>query len=328
MNFTTDTWDSLSMFYSASTTQNYLHTYYMKDSITDSKMKSFQNAPVFIHYLKSADIYYKEAKSVSLEIKPVLLFYGYIQLIKACLLSLDPNYPSSSTLLAHGVTTRKRKKQQYEFLKDEIKIQRNGLFSYMSSKMFHVKHLDGEKVVMRDLFFCLPELTDQFKYFFHSNCCLLKKHSNTQYSTTSKYLDDYHMPAERLASYLNSHFNISIACQEDKEQLIFRFNEPVTINYHQPFHFDSELQQYTIINKQETLAFKLNEMLIHYLVLYNLSMIARYETEWWMDLTSTTPNEDYPFIKKFINVTLDKGPLLIKEWLFGERDFLYKYENK
>ncbi len=326
MNFTTNTWDSLSMFYSASTTQNYLHTYYMRDSLPDSKIKSFQNAPVFIHYLKSAEIYYKEANLVSLEIQPVLLFYGYIQLIKACLLSLDPYYPSSSTLLAHGVTTRKRKKQQYEFLQDEIKIQRNGLFSYMSSKMFHVKHLDGEKLLMKDLFFCLPELAEQFQYFFQSNCYLLHKHSNVQYSTIGKCLDDYHMPAERLASYLNSHFHISIACKEEREHLIFQLDEPLTTNYHQPFHFDSGLKQFTIINKQDTLPFKLNEMLVHYLLLYNLSMIARYETEWWMDLTSTTPNEDYPFIKKFINVTLNKGPLLIKEWLFGERDYLYRHK--
>ena len=325
MNFTTNTWDSLSMFYSASTTQNYLHSYYMRESVTDGKMKSFENAPVFIHYLKSAEIYYKEAQFVSLQIQPVLLFYGYIQLIKACLLSLDPYYPSSSILLAHGVTTRKRKKQQYEFLKDEIKVQRNGLFSYMSSKMFHVKQLEGEKILMRDLFFCLPELAEQFQYFFHSNRCLLQKHSNTHYSTTSKCLDIYHMSAERLTSYLNSYFRTSIACQEEREQLTFQFSDPLTTNYHQPFHYDSELKQFSIINKQETLPFKLNEMLIHYLLLYNLSMIARYETEWWMDLTSTTPNEDYPFIKKFINVTLIKGPLLIKEWLLGERDFLYMY---
>lgn len=327
MNFTSNTWDSLSMFYSVTTTQNYLHTHYTKDSIIESKRKSFENAPVFIHYLKSAEIYYKEANSISLEVQPVLLFYGYIQLIKACLLSIDPSYPSSATLLAHGVTTRKRKKQQYEFLKDEIKVQRNGLFSYMSSKMFHVKQLDGEKMVMRDLLFCIPELAEQFHYFFHNNCCLLQKHSDTQYATAGKYLDQYHMTAERLASYLNHHFHLGLACHEEREQLIFHFDDPLTINYHQPFLFDSERQQFAIINKQETLPFKLNEMLIHYLLLYNLSMIARYETEWWMDLTSTTPNEDYPFIKKFLSITLHKGPLLIKEWLFRERDFLYRYRQ-
>ena len=62
-------------------------------------------------------------------IQPILLFYGFVHLIKACLLQQDPCYPENTSVFAHGVTTRKRKKQQYEFLKDEVKFQKNGLFS-------------------------------------------------------------------------------------------------------------------------------------------------------------------------------------------------------
>lgn len=326
MHFTTNTWDSLSIFYSASTTQNYLYSYYTKESVTDCKTRSSENAPAFMHYLKSAEMYYRESTRVTFEIQPVLLFYGYIQLIKACLLSLDPFYPSSSSLLAHGVTTRKRKKQQYEFLKDEVKIQRNGLFPYMSTKMFHVKHLEGEKVVIKDLLFCLPELTEQFRYFFRNNSFTLQKQECGNYITDSKCLDEFHMPAERLASYLNTKSISSVSCKENKAQLFLQFSKPLTLNYHQPFHFDYERNQFALINKQDTMPFTLNEMLIHYLLLYNLSMIARYETEWWMDLNANMPNEDYPFIKRFLNVTRQKGPLLIKEWLFGERDILYRKE--
>ncbi len=54
----------------------------------------------------------------------MLLFYGMSQLFKACLLTIDPNYPESTTVLAHGVTTRKRKKQGYQFLEDEVKVQK------------------------------------------------------------------------------------------------------------------------------------------------------------------------------------------------------------
>ena len=44
----------------------------------------------------------------------------------------------------------------------------------------------------------------------------------------------------------------------------------------------------------------LPELISHYLVLYNLSMIARYETEWWSELLKTTPNDDYPTIIQFL----------------------------
>lgn len=324
MNFTTNTWDSLSIFYSASTTKKYLYRYYTKEAISDSKLKSFENAPIFIHYLKSAETYYKEAVKVPFEIQPVLLFYGYIQLIKACLLSIDPYYPSSATLLAHGVTTRKKKKQQFQFLKDEVKIQRNGLFSHMSSKMFHVERLENEKVIMEDLLYCLPELSEQFQFFSVNNCFKLHQQNDNQYITDYQCLDNYHLTADRLASYLSTaRSSLKLTCQEQGKQLLFQFEKPLSMNYHQPFHFNSEHNHFALIGKMNSLPFSLNEILIHYLLLYNLSMIARYETDWWMDLIASTPNEDYPLIKRFLNITLYKAPLLIKEWLFNDRDLLY-----
>ena len=50
-------------------------------------------------------------------------------------------------------------------------------------------------------------------------------------------------------------------------------------------------------------------------ILYNLSMIARYETEWWMELLKNRTTEDYPFILAFITLTTEKGPSLLGELL-------------
>ena len=62
-------------------------------------------------------------------------------------------------------------------------------------------------------------------------------------------------------------------------------------------------------------ASSLPEVLIHYAILYNLSMIARYETEWWMELLKNRTTEDYPFILAFITLTTEKGPSLLGELL-------------
>ena len=96
--------------------------------------------------MEHAQIYYKQAADSPLLIQPILLFYGFVHLIKACLLTIDPNYPENTSVLAHGVSTRKRKKQQYEFLKDEVKFQKNGLFPCMLENMFNIKHLEGDKI--------------------------------------------------------------------------------------------------------------------------------------------------------------------------------------
>ena len=84
--------------------------------------------------------------------------------MKASLLTLDPNYPESTSLLAHGVTTRKRKKQQYEFLKDETKIQKNGLLPCIAEKLFQIKQLEGEKFTMETLIREIPEMQTSFSF--------------------------------------------------------------------------------------------------------------------------------------------------------------------
>ncbi len=43
----------------------------------------------------------------------------------------------------------------------------------------------------------------------------------------------------------------------------------------------------------------IHEIVAHYLLLYNLSMICRYETEWWYDLLHSYSNDAYPFIVQF-----------------------------
>ena len=45
----------------------------------------------------------------------------------------------------------------------------------------------------------------------------------------------------------------------------------------------------------------LPELLIHYLLLYNLSMISRYETDWWYDLLAVIVLK---IIHLFINLSI------------------------
>ncbi|WP_326850925.1 YaaC family protein, partial [Bacillus haynesii] len=102
-------------------------------------------------FLKHAEAFYKQAKIATLEIKPILLFYGMAQLLKACLLTTDPSYPSHTSVLAHGVTTRKRKKQNYRFYEDEVKIQRNGLCMHVIRSLFQLSGLEDERFNMKQL---------------------------------------------------------------------------------------------------------------------------------------------------------------------------------
>ncbi|WP_019244548.1 MULTISPECIES: YaaC family protein [Bacillus] len=321
MNFSDQIWRTFLLFSSASTTQKYLQKCYQHLSIEESKKYSFQNCNTFIYYLQYAHTFYTQANNSPLTLRPILQFYGYTNLLKACLLTIDPFYPSTTTLLAHGVTTRKKKKQHYRFMKDEIKIQKNGLFTYFGEKVFHVKHLDGEKLTMESLLSQIPELIDERNYFNLNNSFKLTKIDDLTYACTNQILDSFHFTPERFSLYLKKACSLSINIQEKKHHLIFQLEMPFTYNYHYPFMYNIQDHHFYFPRNKDNYYPQLREMMIHYLLLYNLSMVARYETEWWLDLTKNTPNEDYPLIQAFLNTTQSKCPFLISKWLLEERNY-------
>ncbi|WP_409303576.1 YaaC family protein [Peribacillus sp. SCS-155] len=318
MNSYYDIWNQYIYFFSASSTQEYLKKCYRKAKITDGDIKSFENSYTFQYYLEHAKTFYTQAISSPLSIQPILVFYGFIQLLKACLLTLDPNYPESTAVLAHGVTTRKRKKQQYEFFTDEVKVQKNGLFTHMAEKMFNIKHLEGEKFSMGQLLQQIPELNDAFLFLMSQKTFEKMEGKESNYKINLDILNKYHMTKDRLGDFLQSKTALSLNLQE-KEFLEIDTSVPITYNNHSPFHYCLGNKQFVISLIKDSTCYVFPELLTHYLILYNLGMISRYETEWWSELLKTTPNDDYPYICHFMQATLIKGPFLIYQWLTKER---------
>ncbi|WP_240338530.1 YaaC family protein [Peribacillus alkalitolerans] len=303
------------MFYSTASVQSFLKKNYMKLNIEDPDVKSFDNCYPFIYYLEQAQTYYKQANHSPVSIKPILLFYGFVQLLKACVLTVNPYYPESSVVLSHGVTTRKRKKQQYEFLKDEIKIQKNGLFTQVSEKMFHMKHLEGERITMQDLLIQLPELNQSFLFLTGRKTFQTLKNEDNNFSFPTSLLTRFYMSEERFIEYLKTKTKALFIPVISGEKLSVFQSDTITCNQPGPIKFHLPEKQFQFFLEKDLLATDFPELLIHYLLLYNLSMIARYEIEWWYELLKNLDSNDYPFILQFLSSTEEKGPYLIKEWL-------------
>lgn len=306
-------WKSYSFLFSAENTQVFLKNKYIKQQIENPEQKAFENCYAFIYYLEHGQVYYKQAVNSPLIIKPILLFYGLVHLIKACILTINPLYPENTSVLAHGVTTRKRKKQNYQFFHDEIKFQKNGLFPYMSETLFHMEQLEGDKMSMGDLFKMLPELDDLFSRLEGVKNFVKIETTNDLFIISEKFLDHFHMSENRFKDYLNGKFKNQFLFSD--EGLAFSlgdspFQRPSPLK----FHLEESFFAFPIHKHQ---FFHLPELLVHYLLLYNLSMIARYETEWWGELTKMMPTKDYPFINAFLELTVEKGPFLTYQYLVG-----------
>ncbi|WP_062051954.1 YaaC family protein [Bacillus sp. JCM 19034] len=314
-----NTLDSFLPYYSVSYTRNYLTKTYERFHITQAKTKSYHACYSFIYHLKHGQLYFKQASQSPTELKPILLFYGFIQLLKACVLAVDPSYPANSQVLAHGVTTRKRKKSGYQFLDDEVKIQKNGLFSHFLDKMFHVKQLEAEKFQMRVLLEQLGDMHDLFLQI-NSTAISFQARKTTNYlQLPSELLDSYHMTISRfelfLESFKTSGYSTINTIEEENNQLQITLTREPSIQYAAPWLYDQRGNMYLLKKHRRDGYRYLPELAIHYLLLYNLSMICRYEAEWWGDVIHTFDGVDLPFILKYLTLAERKIPFLIAHYL-------------
>jgi hypothetical protein len=312
MNDMNNIWGQFNTFFSSETTQSYLQQCYKGLDINDPNKKSFANCYPFIYYLEHAKNYYMLSAQSPLPIKPTLLFYGMTQLMKACLLTVDPSYPESTAVLAHGVTTRKRKKQQYEFLSDEVKTQKNGLFTHTAEKLFGLTCTEGEKYNMEELLATIPELLSLFIINKRKKGVQEIQMDNNKLYIPMHLLDHYHMTSNRFKTYFLSLTN-QVEVVND-EMLTFRLIEPLKPYNCYPFAYDSNKKNFFLLLRNEKTLF-FPEILVHYLLLYNLSIIARYETEWWYHLLHQYETIDFPFITQFLSISTTKIPLLVYEFL-------------
>ncbi len=309
-------WKSFRIFYSTSHTQNFLKNKYK--NIAQSEKFSFQNSCSFIYYLDHAKKYYDQATIAPYELQPVLLFYGMVQLMKAAILTVDPSYPETTQVLAHGVSTRKRKKIHYEFLFDEVKIQKHGLITHFAEKIFNLCQLEGEKFKMVDLLKRVPELHTSFFYLYNETLSYpIFNENQLIYSIDSNILDQVNLSANAFTNYLKEHASFTIEnCHEEKKKLFLTLRKQPEALFCSPLQYDLAKQQFSLPTQRGFYSF-FPELLVHYLLLYNLSMVCRYETEWWGELFHQYPSNDLPFIIEFLEVTKQKVPYYIS-LLFNE----------
>ncbi|NEU32667.1 hypothetical protein GN156_18265 [bacterium LRH843] len=306
-------------FYSASYTRKYLTNAYEQKNILQPKSRSYQVSYSFMYHLQHGQLYFEQAMNSPVELKPILLFYGLVQLIKGCILTIDPDYPENSQVLAHGVTTRKRKKANYRFLDDEVKTQTNGLFPHFLDKMFHVKQLSGEKYQMLTL---LRHVADMHPLFVKIQGHKLSYKGQIEYGNLifpAEVLDSYHMTPNRFEQYLETfkyseYANKERIIEQNKQILIPLSGKPSSL-FAPPWLFNQEGIIHLLNNKEETAACLLPELAIHYLLLYNLSMISRYEAEWWGELLHTFDGMDLPFVLHYLKLAEEKVPKMISTFL-------------
>ncbi|MFD2616590.1 YaaC family protein [Terrilactibacillus laevilacticus] len=302
-------------FESTSYCQSYLKSFYEKHSVDEAISLSYKNGLSFSYYVQHSQIYYRQALKAPYEIKPMLIYYGMIQLLKACLIRNNPYYPENSNDLAHGLSTRKRKKQNYVFLQDSVRIQQHGLFSLILGRMFHMKQITGQSFTMLSLIKMIPEMGHLYTRLTHSpfHYPLFPK-SEKEFEVSKNIIDDLCISKSRLSRIL-SHHDIILAEEMSDDVFVLTLKRPVPFFNPQPLQMKQDQQLF--ISNQRDYPSQIPELLAHYLILYNLSMICRYETDWWYDLLYQRDSNDISYIKGFLDITINKVPAIISDYLMN-----------
>ncbi len=310
-------WDEFTYISSAETSQTFLLSKYEGKLIENPKTKSFDNCYPFIYYLEQGKSFFNQVSQSPINIKPILLFYGFVFLIKACILTVEPEYPTSTSVLAHGVSTRKKKKANFQYLMDEVKIQKNGLFPHFSSLLFNMQNLEGEKITIKRLFMEVPEMAPFLNKWEKQKVRISLLKEEEKWRIPDDILDCYKMTKERFSKYILDKTKRKTIVDIDQNRLYVIFPEKPRSKEFIPFRYNLQDQSYSISIIKDDVSF-FYEMMIHYLILYHLSMIARYEVEWWAELINQRHGIEYPLIIHYLNIVEKKAPFLISQYLFTE----------
>ncbi|MFP7493233.1 YaaC family protein [Terribacillus saccharophilus] len=287
---------------------SFLQASYRYLGIPDAETRSYQNISAFSAYLGHGKSYYSYGKIAPLLMKPVLLFYGMTHFMKASLLLIRPMYPESTTDLAHGLSTRKRKKRDYQFSLDEVLLQQRGLFPYFARYVCKRDLPTIKKVSMGDMFSLIPELQDLLSLQQEKQGLAKASQMHKTIILPDSLLDSFQYTKRRFLEYLDSFpFHIT-----ESEKLTLQ--QPDSLwQASGPLFCDPSANQYYFVQQSYLSSF--HESMAHYILLYNLSMICRYEAEWWSDLLHINRRSEYPLIVRFLEVTADKFPQLMGSFM-------------
>jgi hypothetical protein len=265
---------------------------------------SFQQSGRFSYTWRQARAFYEAAFQCELLVRPTLLFYGCTHLLKGYLITRDPYYPRTSRMLQHGVTTRKMKKNPYHLLADEIRPQKEGFFPHLAKIIGDFPMQDRYSV--SQLFSYVPELREECKMALGDSVwqpVICQDQSWLAFPSVTQgtlgfsietFLDYLNrlapsgirfFPAEGSSAAVHKRVRISIANGSLLDQ--------------HPLFAEGESELYFWSGEEP---FPLPKWAVHYMLLYMLSMLSRYETESWGELVLSHTLSEVYLVNRFLDI--------------------------
>jgi YaaC-like Protein len=333
-------WNTLQYLETEPTARKFLSQCYAKKELDQSDRLAFQQSTRFLYLWKQARLFYHTAATADLSIQPLLLFYGCTHLLKGMLITQDPDYPQNSRVLQHGVTTRKVKRNAYVLVEDEIRPQKEGFFSHLA-RSFHLTPL-RDRYLVHDLFVSLAEMSPVYAAIAGNSPLWIRlplSPSIRENPSSSTLHDDWYRVTFPV------HAEGSLAYSPDTLKQYVQRLTPSTLSL-DAMHWHTEskrqlvLSQFALSQLEQHPLFYLHDRTLyfwngsvealplpqwasHFLLLYLLGMLCRYETEWWGELTLSHDMAERFLVDRFLTHHIAAFPSMILKQIqvYNQVDF-------
>ncbi|MGZ4032608.1 MAG: YaaC family protein [Tumebacillaceae bacterium] len=332
-------WDTFVYFENEQTSSEFLKSRYEQQGLDQVQKLVYNATPKFIFAIKQAREYYRAAEACDILTKPLLLYYGMMALSKALITTRNPDYPSTTSVLKHGLSTRKLKRDEYQFADDEVRVQKDGIFNVLHQTLNGPLFENQHRFRMKELLAVIPELTHAYQRLYGpAQVCSLdvcKMEAGSELGALEQPRHLWQIPRtfvagsdktkEELLELLNRHGEerrSRFAFPEGQDDAgMLRVLVEMEDEHHPLLLRDFSGQPHLRFPHEGDLV--IPEISVHYMVMFVLGMLCRYETERWGEMILTFASHDTFLINEFLNVSMRKFPNLILDELCQERNIFY-----
>lgn len=299
------------------------------DHVTLIPQKCVQIADTIVQ----AKSYFKSANTAPLEISPLLFFYGMESLAKCLILSGDNEYtldytnPANRHHRHHGLSNvgTAQIHDGSSLFEESCAVRTTarqiGVYNMLRSCYSNTPLPHGYQIDIKSLLSLIPETKPDYYNFF--NDAPLYWHCDSHFGSrrlggsdqSIVFRDyDYAFHREENESYRDTILRRFPEVQTEYERLQDGDDSFRTLqdgNNIDDYIYISQLmtnEQYALLKKD---GFVFSDIDTHYLLMFILSNLVRYNQPKWSNLISRRENSQIFMIENFINVASQKFPLLI-----------------
>lgn len=277
---------------------------------SEAKKLAYRNVHAFTSYIKQGMALFQTAKNSDFWSSSLLIYYGMMSLLKAISLSIDANYPHSTSLLQHGLTSPKRKKEPYRFFHDEVRVQKNGFFPYLCQLFSHPVPT-GERFKLELLCAFIPDLQVMLQQLHKKTYWWKVVYLDGKLICPLTIVDQLCISVDSFVRRLNQKNSaLCFSIQSvSNEYFTLEVNEPEKILQHPWLKQDGDRSFYLWDQLNSTVD-PLPEILAYYALFFSLSMLCRYDPPVWYELHNDIEKEQL-IIQTLVDLSLKKFPDLL-----------------